>query len=254
MKKKYYILTAIVSYFAFLIVTIPAKPVIALFDDDVILITGVSGTLWNGKAHIINIDKTAILNNTKWSFSGWKIFTGKIAIDINTQYFDRGITAELGSSFLGRFFINDLNAEITADNVARLANIPIAQLSGLISVDIEHAQWKQGELPLATGVINWKDATVSVTESASLGDVSITLSESEEQLLIAEIKNQGGDIKIGGSAELVPEENYAVNITLSPTATASNNIKQSLGLFSKKQNNGTYLINNTGSLNQIGLL
>ena len=95
---------------------------------------------------------------------------------------------------------------------------------------------------------------MSVTESASLGDVSITLSESEEQLLIAKIKNQGGDIKIGGSAELVPEENYAVNITLSPTATASNNIKQSLELFSKKQNNGTYLINNTGSLNQIGLL
>jgi len=254
MKKKYYILTAIVSYFIFLIATIPARPVIDLFKSDMILMTGVSGTLWNGKAHVINIDNTAQLNNTKWSFSGWKILTGNIAIDIDTQYSNRNITTELGSSFLGRLFISNLNAEITADDVAKLANIPIAQLSGLITLDIEHAQWKQGELPLATGVINWRDATVTVTESASLGNVSITLSESEEQLLIADIKNQGGDIKISGSAKLVPEEDYAVNITLSPTATANNNIKQSLGLFSEKQNNGTYLINNTGSLNQIGLL
>ena len=254
MKKKYYILTAIVSYFIFLIATIPARPVIDLFGDDTILITGISGTLWNGKAQVINIDNIAQLNNTKWSLSGWKIFTGKIAADLDTQYSDKNITAELGTSFLGRFFINNLDAEITADDVAKLANIPIAQLSGLISIDIEHAQWKQGELPLATGVINWKDAIVTVAESASLGTVSITLSESEEQLLIADIKNQGGDIKISGNAKLVPEEDYAVNITLSPTATASNNIKQSLGLFSKKQNNGTYLINNTGSLNQIGLL
>ncbi len=254
MKKRHYIITAIVSYFLFLIATVPAKPFVELINDDgLVLIQGISGTLWNGKARIIDIDNIAQLDNTKWSLSGWKIFTGKIAIDIDTQYSGRDLTAEVGSSFLGRIFVNDLTADITAENVARLANIPIAQLSGLISVDIEHAQWKQGELPLATGIINWKDASVTVAESASLGNVTIILNESDAQFLTADIKNQGGDIKINGNAKLVPEADYAVNITLSPMASASNNIKQSLKLFAKKQNNGTYLINNKGSLDQIGL-
>jgi len=255
MKKRYYIITAITSYFLFLIATVPAKPFVErLNNDGMVLIQGISGTLWNGRARVIDIDNIAQLDNTKWSLSGWKILLGQIAIDIDTQYSGRGITAEIGSSFLGRLFVNNLIADITAENVAKLANIPIAQLSGLISLNIEHAQWKQGELPLATGIINWKDASVTVADSASLGNVVITLNESDEHLLTADIKNQGGDIKINGDAKLVPEADYAVNITLTPTASANNSIKQSLKLFSKKQNNGSYLINNKGSIDQLGLL
>jgi len=255
MKKRYYIITAIVSYLLFLIATIPAKPFVDLLNDDgIVLIQGVSGTLWNGRAHVIDIDNIAQLDNTRWSLSGWKLFGGEVAIDIDSQYAGRDLTAEIGSSFLGRLFVNNLVADITAEDVARLANIPIAELSGLISADIEYAQWKQGELPTASGVINWKDATVTVAESASLGNVTITLNESDDHLLTADIKNQGGDIKINGDAKLIPEADYAVNITLLPTASANNNIKNSLKLFSKKQNNGTYLINNKGSLDQIGLL
>ena len=255
MKKKYYIITAIASYFLFLIATVPAKPFVELLNDNgIVSIQGISGTLWNGRARAIDIDNIAQLDNTKWSLSGWKLLLGKITIDIDTQYSGRDLTAEIGSSFLGRLFVNDLATDITAENVAKLANIPIAQLSGLISIDIEHAHWKQGELPSAKGIINWKDATVTVAESASLGNVTIILDESDNQLLTADIKNQGGDIKINGDAKLVPEADYAVNITLLPMASANNNIKQSLKLFSKKQNNGSYLINNKGSLDQIGLL
>jgi len=255
MKKRYYIITAVVSYLLFLIATIPAKPFVELLNDDgIVLIQGVSGTLWRGTAHVIDVDNIAQLDNTKWSLSGWKIFLGEIAIDIDSQYAGRDVTAEIGSSFLGRLFVNDLVADITAENVTKLANIPIAQLSGLISADIKHAQWKQGELPSASGIINWKDATVTVADSASLGNVTITLNESDNHPLTADIKNQGGDIKINGDAKLVPEADYAVNITLTPTASANKNIKQSLKLFSKKQNNGSYLINNKGSLDQIGLL
>ena len=78
--------------------------------------------------------------------------------------------------------------------------------------------------------------------------------ESDDHFLTADIKNQGGDIRINGDAKLIPEADYVINISLLPTATANNNIRQSLKLFAKKQSNGAYLINNTGSLDQIGLL
>lgn len=254
MKKRVYIFTAVASYLLLLIATIPAslitKPV---NNSGIIALHGISGSLWDGKAYIILIDNNIELKNTKWSFSLWKTLMGKISIDINAQYLENDISAEIGTSFLGRYFIKNLEAKIPAQEVAQLVNIPLAQLSGLISFNIDHAQWKQGELPLATGVINWNDAKVTITDTASLGNVSITLFESEQQLLNAEIKNQGGDIKISGIAELVPEADYAINIKLLPTASASDNIKQSLGLFAKKQNNGEYLLNYSGPLNQMGL-
>ncbi len=251
MKKKHYFLTAVISYFVLLIITVPAKPVIDLLNDNSpVTAQGVSGTLWNGKAYMISMDNIQ-LKKTEWSFSLWKLFIGKIAIDVNSRYLNNDITAEIGTSFIGRYFVNDLAAKIAAQEIAQLANIPMAQLDGMISLDIEHAQWKQGELPLATGEIKWTDATITVAETASLGNISILLSESEQQLLNAEIKNQGGDIKINGTAELVPEADYAVDIKLVPTATASNNIRQSLGLFARKQPNGEYSLKKSGSLNQI---
>ena len=252
MKKRSYIITAIVSYLVFLTATIPASMFSSLLEDNSpVKLQGISGTLWQGKASSISIDNTIRLQTTRWSFSPWKLFIGQIALDIETRYMDNDIRSEIGTSFLGRYFINDLSAKILAKDVAQLADIPLAQLSGLIALDIEHAQWKQGELPIATGIINWKDATVTVADTASLGNVSITLSESDQDLLNAEIKNQGGDIKISGTAELVPEADYAVDIKLTPTASANNNIKQSLGLFAQRQNNGDYILKKSGPLNQI---
>ena len=251
MKKRHYILTAVISYLALLIATIPAMPVIDLVNKNTPAnVQGVSGTLWNGKALLIDINNIKI-DNTEWSFNLWKLFLGKIAIDINAQFLDNDIIAETGSSFLGRFFINDLYAKVPAQQAAELANLPLVQLSGIISLDIESAQWKQGELPLANGEITWRDAAVTVADTASLGNVTILLSESDQQLLNAEIKNQGGDIKINGTAGLLPVADYTVDIKLLPTATANNNIKQTLGMFAQRQNKGEYTLKKTGSLNQI---
>ena len=252
MKKRHYILTAVISYLLLLIATIPAKPVTDLINANTpITIQGVSGTLWNGKAYLITAQNNIKIDRTEWSFSLWKLFLGKVAVDVDAKFLDNDVSAELGTSFLGRYFINDLSAKIDAQEVTRLANIPLAQLYGMIAIEIESAQWKQGELPLASGEIRWTEASVAVADTASLGNVSILLSESDEQLLNAEINNQGGDIKINGTAGLVPEADYTVDLKLLPLASANNNIKQALGMFAQRQNNGEYTLKKSGSLNQI---
>jgi general secretion pathway protein N len=252
MKKKYYYLTAIISYLVLLIITIPASTVMALLDDDSpVSIQGISGTLWQGKAYSMLINDTIKLNNTEWSVNAWKLITGRIALQMKTRYNKNTISGEVGTSFLGRIFINELTARISAAEVATVAAIPLVQLDGLISLDIEHAEWKQGELPLASGRVIWENAAVTAAETAALGNVTITLGESEQHQLSAAIQNQGGDIKISGSAELLPEADYALDIKLLPTASANNNIKQSLGLFAQRQSNGEYILKKSGSLNQI---
>ena len=252
MKKKYYYLTAVISYLALLILTIPASIInTALDESSPVIIQGLSGTIWNGKAYRIQIDNTANLDNTQWSLSAWKLLSGRVAIQTKSHYKENTISGEIGSSFLGRVFVNDLRADLSADEMAQLAAIPIAQLDGLISLNIEHAEWKQGELPVANGQIIWKNATVTVTETASLGIINIALGESEDGQLKADIQNQGGDIKINGTAELVAEADYAVDVQLTPNASASNNLIKSIALFAQKQKNGQYTVKKSGPLDQI---
>ena len=255
MKKRYYIITAVASYIVLLIATIPANTITPLINDNTsVLVQGVSGTIWNGKAIEISINDDVSLSHTTWSFSALPLFIGRAVMQIETRLLENPLSAEVGSSFLGRLFINDLKAKFPASDIATLANIPLAQLSGDISIEIEHAQWKQGELPTAIGQIHWNNASITVMEQATLGNISITLDESDQQLLKAVIQNQGGDISIDGYAELVPDANYAVNIRLKTNAGASKNLKQSLGMFAKRQANGDFLFKNTGALNQLEML
>ena len=252
MKKKYYYLTAVIAYLVFLLTTIPATIInTVLGDDSPVIMQGLSGTLWNGEAYSISIDDSIELQHTQWSLSAWKLLSGRVAVQTTTHYQNNIISTEIGSSFLGRVFVNDLRAQLNASDMAQLAAIPLAQIDGLISLNIENAEWKQGELPLANGQISWKNAIITVAESASLGDVNITLSESESGQLKADIKNQGGDIKVSGSAELSADNNYTVDIQLQATASASDNIKKSLGFFAQKQKNGQYTLKKTGSLDEI---
>lgn len=253
MKKKHYILIAVVAYFFLLIATIPAKPVIDQINTHTSLnIQGVSGTLWQGKAYLVTVNNDTTLKNSSWSVSSWKLLIGQLAADVETHLLGNDIKSEIGATLLGSYFINQLNARIDAKDVAQLAAIPLAQLSGPMSIDIEHASWSKGELPSATGVIDWNNAEVTVADTVSLGKVTITMIEADQ--LYADIKNQGGDISIAGNARLEPEANYAVDITLTPTAATNNNIKQSLVMFAKQQPGGIYLFKNSGSLKQIGLM
>jgi len=255
MKKKYYLFTAVISYFVLLIATIPANLITELINENTnVHINGVSGSLWDGTAYSIDIDNYAKLENTHWSFNPWKLLVGRAAVELDTRYLKNEISTEASLSLTGRLYINNLTASISADQLAKLANIPLVQLDGQLTMNIDSAQWKQGELPLATGVINWTNAIVSVAESASLGNISITLSESEQETLAANVSNKGGDIIISGTAELISDENYAVDLKFKPTATTKDSLLQSLGMFAKKQNNGAFLLKNTGSINNIGLM
>lgn len=252
MKKKHYILIAVSSYFLFLFATIPAKPITDLINNNTPAnILGVSGTLWDGKAYAISINNH-VLKKTHWSLSAWQLLIGRASADISGSYLDNPFATEIGVSVLGNYFVNNLSATISAVDVTRLANIPLAKLSGNFAVDIEHAQWSNDQLPSANGVINWSNAQLSVTDTVLLGNVNILLGESEQDLLIADISNKGGDLIITGTAQLLPESSYTIDLKLKPTATASDNVTQSLGMFAKQQNDGSFALKNSGSLKQYG--
>ena len=254
MKKRHYFFIVIFSYFLFLIVTLPASLFTNIINNNTpVTVQGMSGTLWNGKASFISIDDIANLDDTKWKLKALKLLTGRATLQINTYFDEEKVSAELGASIFKQFFVNNFSAKVSSEKIAELADIPIAQLSGMVTLDIKHAHWKINELPLASGNIIWDGATISVAETVSLGKLTIALSENDQHFLNADITNKGGDLSLSGNAELIPEKNYSVNVKLSPTSSASPNIGNSLSLFSKKQRNGDFLLKKTGQLDQLGL-
>ncbi len=256
MKTRHYVITAVVSYIVFLLFTAPAAPVLNMLLEQgpQFRIQGISGTLWNGRAQSITIKSSHTLTNLNWSFTFWRLLTGELAINFDTKYKNQPVSGSVGIGLGNTVNLRDIRAKLDARSVGTMAGMPLGELSGIISVDLDNAYWDQETVPTANGTINWDKAAVTVAEKAELGNVSIILSESDNNPLIAKISNKGGHLKLNGQVVVNEDGKYSLELKLLPVTDASNNLKSSLAMFAKKQSDGNYVIKNSGNLQQLGLL
>lgn len=256
MKKRYYIITGIIAYLAFLLATAPAAAVLSQVQKYLPSVTfaGVSGLIWSGNVASLTINRQHTLNNTDWQINGWKILTGELSAHINTRYQQQPVSGEIGVKLSGKVIARDVNANMPAAMVAQLAQMPLGQFSGIVALQLRQLEWKPKQVPRADATIIWNDAAVSVAETAELGNITITLSENDTQPVNASINNRGGHIKLEGDANVSDDGEYALRLNLQPNNTASRNIRSSLGMIAKPQQDGSYQINNNGNLKQFGII
>ncbi len=256
MKPKHYVITGVITYIFFLITALPATTVTNLLGESVqeIKLQGVNGTIWNGSARRITISSKYIINNANWSFCSWRLLTAEACIELDASYQNRPLQGQFGIGITGSFVARDLYTEIDAQSLGNLAGLPLGELDGLISIQLESANWTYQQTPTAVGNIHWKNATVTIAEEAKLGDVEITLVESDDFPLMATINNKGGHININGESHVSGDGSYNIELKLSPNNSASKNLRSSLGLFAEQQSDGTFVVKNTGNLKQFGIL
>jgi Type II secretion system (T2SS), protein N len=255
MKTRYYLITGVLAYFCLLFSTVPAAPVYQLFKDDLpgIRINTIGGSLWQGTADTV---ETALLtlHRVSWSFNGWRLLLAEAAYNIDARYEDKPVTAEVGVGIGGAIHVHGLNTTLDAATVAKLVVLPIGEIAGNVNVAIESATWSKGSVPEISGAINWKKATITVAETAQLGDVNIRLYEADESPLSADIGNSNGQLVISGNLSTQTDGKYTLQLKLKPGPGASQNLVSSLAMLAKKQPDGAYVINNSGMLSQLGLL
>jgi general secretion pathway protein N len=255
MRRRYYILTGIVAYFIFLITTIPAAPVIDLFGDRIpASINNISGTLWDGQAGSITTNKNLTLNNIEWSFLPLHLLAVSIAVDVNAEFNDKPLTTRLSTGLSGKLVASDLSINLDASDITPLIALPFGELSGEFNLAINKAVLEQGSVPQLDGTINWNRAAVTIAETAELGNVSILLNEDDDSPLNASISNKGGQLTLNGNLTTTAQGDYTLQLKMKPNANASDNLVSSLAMFSKKQRNGEFLLNNKGNLKQLGLM
>jgi hypothetical protein len=256
MKRSTLILIGVASYLIFVIIQTPAIILHQLVAEDNpagIKLGRLQGTLWQGKADAVQIQNHK-LTDLQWSFSGWQLLLGRLAAAVEAQYQQQPITTDLSLSVSGTLALHNTHAVIDAGLVGDLIQMPIGQLNGSIELQLEHVELAQGTVPLASGIISWRQASITVAETASLGDVKIRLGESDAAPLIAIISNAGGDIKLDGDASVTASGDYKLLLNMLPSAGANRNIRNSLKLFAKPKANGGFEIDTSGNLEQLGIM
>ncbi len=216
-----YSLVGVTAYLIALLAGFPADRAYALTRDYLapVSLYGLDGSLWRGRAEMLTIDKTAF-RSVSWSISPWGLFLGRISTDWR---FDQGDGrhrghGRAGLSLIGaRAAVSEARLTLPAALVQSLFNSrPMSfQLGGTVHAELAEGRFDlPGGLPeVLRGRIQWLDASITVRETAALGDFDISLDTGEEGLSAA-LRDRGGPLEAQGLATLDPQRRYVLKVHL----------------------------------------
>lgn len=256
MKTRYYILTAIFSYLFFTLGSVPADKLIALLETNnamPIKLYGVYGSLWNGGAEQARIPGKPPLTHLQWSINPAALLLARISGEVKTSINQQNIIADLSINALGTIRASDIRARVDAKVVQNLLRLPMGELAGSFNINIESLQLQPPALPIIRGRIKWQNAKFTLMEPVKLGHIQLDISPLDNNGLKATINSAKGQLSIKGRASVDEKKQYKLELSLIPEDSASPNIRQSLGMFARRQTDGSYLLKRNGNLTEFGL-
>jgi len=256
MKKRYYILTAIVTYLFFTLGNVPAANVLSFAQKNTSLpvkLYGVQGSIWNGSAEKVIIPNQPAIDNIKWNINPAMLLLARISGDVKASIKNQNVTGDISVSAMGNFSASNVRARIEAPVMQELIKMPLGELGGVFNINIESFETVQNGLPNIAANIKWQNATLTILESVDLGFIDLNLKTNDNNQLTADISNKKGQLLLDGNARLENNKAYDLNLRITPENNADQNIRQSVSMLAKRQTDGSYLLKRKGNLRELGL-
>jgi len=266
MKKRYYILIAILSYLFFTLGSVPAAKVISLVEENTKLpvkLYGVHGSIWNGGAEKAMMKGQPPVDNIQWSINPTMLLLAQLSGEIKASIKNQNIVGNINISATGKLSASDIRARVEAAIIQELMQLPLGELDGVFNINIESLEIKEEGLPLITAKLKWKNAKLTLLDTVDLGFIDISIEPGENDQLIATISNKQGQLTLDGKTTLDSKSAYNASLRITPNASITESINESIKMLSKQkmagrhimkqQNDGSYLIKHKGNLHNLGL-
>ncbi len=256
MKTRYYIIIGIVSYLLFTISNAPASRVIELVrttTDMPVAFYGTYGSLWQGGADKLQARGAPEIQNIKWDISPAALLIAHISGDLQASILQQNVVGQFSLPPNGNLKLSDVRARITGEAMQELVQMPLGELGGVFNIQINSVESLHQTIPVVDGTINWKSAKLTLAETVDLGNINIEIRPADEGSTQIKIDNTGGQVSINGKATLEQNKQYAIDLTLTPENSATQNIKQSLSMFARRQSDGSYQLKRKGNLKEFGI-
>ena len=262
-----FLVLGLLTYIIFLVLTFPAERAYAYWKSSDIssstasrnfALTGISGSVWSGKANAAVIQNTR-LDNIEWTLRPWTLLLGQVGLGWRFQLPDsqgskqasygQGVTA-LGLD--GSVDFSSLEAQVPASIVASMAKMKALQPSGTLSLNLQDVEWNGQSLVSAEGRVVWRAAGVNLFTPVSLGDLTLTL-ETNDVEIKGVIADSGGPLSAEGLFTLEEDGKYQFNGAFSARGD-SKELKNALRSMGRPGADGKVKISYSGNLAKLGIL
>lgn len=230
---------ALLAWLSGLAVQLPAAHALAWFLPDGVTAAGVSGTLWHGHATRIDTDGPASITDAEWDLSAWQLLRGRLAAD--TRFRVAGLE---GNGYLAtgpgdRIDVDDLTMRGPAAGAQALFPGLGIEPAGQLLVRVQAATLAAGRIERLTARMQWSDAMLTAPFELEFGAVRASVEPAGSGGGYAlELNGEGGALDIAGGVDLQPDGQYQADLRLTPTASAPDGLRETLGLAAQREDDG----------------
>lgn len=247
--RKRLIVLAAVVFGVTLMTRIPAALLYAAFKPktSAVVVHGLQGPWSAGSLSGISISGRPVVQDLRWELKPLQLLLGRAALQVagggQIATLEGGVAAGIGGTRLSDFrFAGGIKA------LAAAAGYAFVPVDGRAGGEIEQLILKSGKLNFLTGSVDLKDlAWTLARDPMLLGDFRADITTSPEAVT-AVITSPAGPLEASGSAKLLPDQSYDVDILVKPKPGASELLLNYLKTLGAPDPQGFYHLRKRGSL------
>lgn len=227
------VVLGVLTFLAGTFLMFPARAAYQWFVPEQIRLSGITGSIWNGKANAGSI-AGVYFTNLHWSFKPLSLFRGEIAIDASVNAAGGQISLTAGIGISGEVSMSDLVASLSLPDIhpALRAN----SIDGMVNVQMESLVLRNGWPAEAEGSIGIGNLAAAAAGPDPLGNFRVEIT-TQDGNIIGLVKDTGAILDVDGTLRLADDRSYSLIGNVAPNGDTPASLNRNLrGLGSPDEN------------------
>ncbi len=221
---KRYVVAGALMFLVVLVVSFPARVAYRWIPLPDVTLTGISGSIWNGRADEA-LAGGAYLRNLSWSFRPAKLLSGQLAFHTSSNPASGALATDVAIAPGGELTLSGMTGNLPLELVH-----PSFQADGLkgdIRLDFDDVRVRSGWITSIDGAVSVTNLYVPALSAAPLGDYLATFGM-EGPAINATVDDTAGVIDVDGVITIRPDRSYSFSGDVAARPDAPPSIEQQL--------------------------
>lgn len=235
------------AFVIFALVTLPASIVLSRLGSAGVTASGVSGSIWNGKAQVLQV-RGVNIGSVEWDLHVLPLFTLHLDADVKVSRTDGFASAGLSVGPGGKVTLNGLTASLP---LSAINNPQVNGWGGQLNAKFARLTLENGWPTHVEGTLDAVDVTGPPRRPANVGSYRVAFdpAASTAELLQGAITDAGnGPLQINGTVRLKTDRTYEVDALVAARPSAPQSLARGLEFLGPPDPQGRRQFSMAGAL------
>jgi general secretion pathway protein N len=225
------------AFLVFALVTLPASVVLSFVHPANVTLTGISGTIWKGRAQAVR-SGTVHVGSVDWGLDFLSLLTGKLGADVKVARTDGFAQGHIAAGAGGRITLRGFNASLPVGSLP--PNVVRGGWTGTLNLKLAELALDNAWPVALNGTIEITDLVGPANRPAALGSYKVIFPEgaAKGDTLTGTLTDTGGPLAVNGTVQLKKGRSYLVNGMIATRPNAPSDMARTLEILGEPDAQG----------------